>query len=73
MLMVRNQAWSPTFKLIKRQSDGLRIELSVIQERQLAKPPELTVEAGETTRKPIWNFNSNEPLPAAGVENDGME
>ncbi len=73
MLKVRNYAWSLSLELIKRETDGLWIEFGVIQERQLAKKPELTVATSEETREPIWNCNADDPMTAARIENDGVK
>ena len=73
MPMVCNQAWSSPLKSIERQTNGLGIEFGVVQERQLAEPPELAVAAGEIASEPVWYVNTNEPLPTARVEDDSME
>ena len=70
MPIVGNQTWPSPLDLIERQADGFRIEFRVIQERQLAKPPELAITTGETARKPIWDLDANEPLSPASIEND---
>src|ERR1700682_1023688 len=72
-LMVDDQARSPLLKLIKRQTDGLRIELGILQEGQLAKPPELAVATSKGTREPIRNRDADDALTTACVENDGMK
>src|SRR5260370_38819492 len=73
VLIVRDEAGSALLQFIKRQMDGLRIELGVIQERQVAKHPKRPVATGELTREPVRNGDANQTLTPAGIENHRMK
>ena len=74
MLIVRQTTRSLTFKDIKRQSNGLRIELGVIQERQFAKFLEPMVATRETTSEPIKHSDHlHSPLTAASFEDGAVK
>ena len=73
MPKVRYEARAPLLELIKGETDGLRIELGVIQKRQLAKPPELPVGTSEPTCEPVRNCDTNESFTAASIKDDRMK
>jgi len=73
MPVVHDQAGPPSLELGDRKMDRLRIELRVIQKRQLTKPPELTGATSDTTREPIRDRDADDAFTPACVKDDSME
>jgi hypothetical protein len=73
MSIIRDQARTSTFNLRQRQTNSLRIELGIIQERQFPQPPELAGSIGKTTREPKWDRNTHHPLRAPRIEDNRVK
>jgi hypothetical protein len=67
LFIVRDEARSMTFKSIKRQATGLRVELGVIQERHFARPLELMIATHETTSEPTRHVDPHDPLSVSSA------
>ncbi len=66
--IVYDQARTAPFELIQRHRDHLRIELRVVEERQLAEPTEFALMTGIAAREPIRYSDTHKPLAAPSVE-----
>src|SRR5262245_37060702 len=73
MADVRDQAGPLALHLAERQSDRLRVELGVVEERELPEPLVAALAAGVEPREPERDRDPNQALAAARVEGHRVE